>query len=169
MVVDGRTRGEIHLALIDAAYSALSESPDGGSDFPMSVERGCGASGKEAAHDSLGQPARLRDVEARELLRRFPPDPPTVTLCTSESEQAPMMAKPSGEGDASPPDPDTPQGRSDAPVSFDISPSTAAAWIGRNALLDIAGMCGEGVPVAEIDAVAMERAHAVLEALEVTE
>ena len=44
-----------------------------------------------------------------------------------------------------------------------------AAWIGRNALLDIAGMCGEGVPVAEIDAVAMERAHAVLEALEVTE
>lgn len=56
-----------------------------GSDFPLSVERGCGASGKEGAHE------------------------------TSESEQAAMVAKPSGEGHASRPDPSAAQGRSDAP------------------------------------------------------
>lgn len=37
---------------------------------------------------------------------------------TSESELAPVAAKPSGEGHASRPDPDAAQGRSDAPASL---------------------------------------------------
>jgi hypothetical protein len=41
---------------------------------------------------------------------------------TSESEQGPMVPKLSGEGDASPPDQDAAQGRSDAPASTDRQP-----------------------------------------------
>jgi hypothetical protein len=117
--------------------------PAHGSDFPLSVERGCGASGKEGAHDTLGQPAR-EDLEILSEFVAIAGKPPSVgrethlwagisvgevaalrrvlnalepAPETSESEQAAMVAKPSGEGHASRPGPNAAQGRSDAPAS----------------------------------------------------
>ena len=46
-----------------------------GSGFPQSAERGCGVSGKEAARDGLGQPARVRIERLAEALWAYEGDP----------------------------------------------------------------------------------------------
>lgn len=105
------------IELLGDAASALRASTEGAgvSDEDQAVLRNLVAwlcDGDESCDPGAG-------VTRRVLTRlAAPPTEQEEARCdASESEQAPMTAKPSGEGDASPPDPDAAQGRSDVPAS----------------------------------------------------